>query len=131
MKAYWDSSALIDSLSSLDVRRRLHAERGWTRNHSLSEMFSALTGGNLAIRITADRAAEMIEKLVADLDFVELTESEILSGLKTARAKGVRGGRIHDFLHAVAAEKSGAPELLTADQNDFHGLSNSLTIVQV
>jgi len=43
--------------------------------------------------------------------------------LKEARKKGVRGGRIHDYLHAVAAEKSGARQLLTLDKNDFNGLT--------
>jgi len=33
--------------------------------------------------------------------------------------------------HAVAAEKSGAIELLTADENDFESLTDSVKVVQV
>jgi predicted nucleic acid-binding protein len=37
------------------------------------------------------------------------------------------GGRVHDYLHAVAAQKSGAKKLLTLDENDF----NDLTKVEI
>jgi predicted nucleic acid-binding protein len=57
------------------------------------------------------------------LDFHDLTAAEVLTALKEARKKGVRGGRIHDYLHAVAAQKSGAKKLLTLDRNDFAGLT--------
>jgi hypothetical protein len=39
---------------------------------------------------------------------VELTPKEILKALKQAQDKSVRGRRVHVFLHAIAAEKSGA-----------------------
>ena len=32
---------------------------------------------------------------------------------------GVQGARIHDFLHAVAADKTSSDELLTRNTNDF------------
>jgi predicted nucleic acid-binding protein len=57
------------------------------------------------------------------LDFQDLTAAEVLQALKEARKKGVRGGRVHDYLHAVAAEKSGAKKLLTLDKNDFTALT--------
>jgi predicted nucleic acid-binding protein len=47
--------------------------------------------------------------------------------LRETRKRGVRGGRIHDYLHAVAAEKSGANKLLTLDRHDF----NDLTKVEI
>jgi predicted nucleic acid-binding protein len=57
------------------------------------------------------------------LDFVDLSADEVLTALNYARAKGVRGGRVHDFLHAVAAEKAGADKIVTLDENDFNGLT--------
>src|SRR5689334_9559257 len=122
MKAYWASSALIQASSDLSLRRRLNTERGYSRIHALAESFSALTGGNLSIRLDADAAARTVENLAQDLDFIEVTAEETLEAFKQARRRGVRGGRIHDFLHAVAAEKSGAAHLLTVDQNDFESL---------
>jgi predicted nucleic acid-binding protein len=122
MKAYWDSSALMQSLAEPALQVRLKRERGFTRPHTLAEVFSALTG-NPVIRVDADDASEFISALARNLDFVELGVPEILQALRTARQKGVRGGRVHDYLHAVAAEKSGAAKILTLDRNDFSGIS--------
>ena len=124
MKAYWDSSAVIEACQSPVLRARLHRERGLTRTHTLAEVFSTLTGGNLAFRLDADAAAKTVASLAADFDFYDLTAAEILIALKEARKRGVRGGRVHDYFHAVAARKSGAKKLLTLDKNDFAGLSN-------
>jgi len=90
-----------------------------------------LTGGNLAIRLDGDTAAQTVENLARDLDFVDLNAPEVLAALKQARRRGVRGGRVHDFLHAVAAEKSKAAHLLTADKSDFASLSDTAEIRQV
>jgi predicted nucleic acid-binding protein len=130
MKAYWDSSALVEAYNDADLQLRLKTERGFSRAHSLAESFSALTG-KLQIRIGPDDATMVLEKLAAHLDFVELTPQEILTAFKQARKRGVRGGRVHDYLHAVAAEKSGASVLLTLDKNDFEGLVDTITIEQV
>jgi predicted nucleic acid-binding protein len=118
MKTYWDSSALVEAVVNPPLLRRLQSERAITRPHTLAEVFSALTG-NPHTRITADNAAAIIENLADSLDFIEITAPEIVKALKTARQKGVRGGRVHDYLHAVAADKSGAGKILTLDQNDF------------
>jgi predicted nucleic acid-binding protein len=123
MKDYWDSSAVIEACNNPALRVRLHRERGFTRTHTLAEIFSTLTGGNLAFRLNADEAAKTVANLAADLDFQDLAAADVLKALKEARKKGVRGGRIHDYLHAVAAEKSGARKLLTLDKNDFNDLS--------
>ena len=66
-----------------------------------------------------------------DLEFVDLTRAEVLTALEQTRRRGVRGGRVHDFLHAVAAEKSGAAQLLTTDEHDFESLSDHLRVEQV
>ena len=123
MKDYWDSSAVIAACNSLALRARLHRERGFTRTHTLAEVFSTLTGGQLAFRLGADEAAKTVANLASDLDFQDLAATDVLKALKEARKKGVRGGRIHDYLHAVAAEKSGARKLLTLDKNDFNDLT--------
>jgi len=124
MKAYWDSSALVEATSDLDLRLRVKRERPHTRPHSLAEIFSALTGGsNLGIRVDANDAAATIKDLARDLEFVELDPADVLTALQTARAKGVRGGRVHDYLHAIAAEKSKAVQIVTGDQNDFDRLT--------
>jgi predicted nucleic acid-binding protein len=128
MKSYWDASALVQALADSSLQSRLKREGGFTRPHALAETFSTLTG-NPFTRIDADTVAEFLADLASDLEFVEITGEEVLKALKTARQKGVRGGRVHDYLHAVAAEKSGAKKILTLDKNDFAGLT-SLPIEQ-
>ncbi len=131
MKAYWDSSALVHSLAETSLQLRLKRERGFTRPHALAEVFSALTG-NPVTRIDADDAADFIASIAVNLDFVEISSKEIVAALKTAQKRGVRGGRVHvhDYLHAMAAEKSGAKNILTLDRNDFTSIT-SLGIEQV
>ncbi|HEV7924555.1 MAG TPA: hypothetical protein VGR14_04325 [Verrucomicrobiae bacterium] len=96
----------------------------------MAEVFSTLTGGQLAFRLDADAAAQAIASLAMDLEFHDPTAPDILTALKAARKKGVRGGRVHDYLHALAAEKSAAQKLLTLDKNDFKDLA-TLEIEQV
>lgn len=92
MKAYWDSSALIEAAFKTNVQRRLSIERGFTRLHSLAEVFSNLTSGKLHLRLQPDHAAKVIRRLAADLDHVDLSSSEILKAFEEARRLGVRGG---------------------------------------
>ena len=73
-------------------------------------------------------ASETVANLAADLEFVDLTAQEMIEALRDARKRGVRGGRVHDFMHAIAAEKSGAKELLTVDANDFDMLLDTMKI---
>jgi predicted nucleic acid-binding protein len=89
-----------------------------------------LTGGRLALRLEADAAARTVAGLAADLDFHDLSAADVLKALKEARRKGVRGGRVHDYLHAVAAQKAGARRFLTLDRNDFNDLTK-IAIEQV
>jgi predicted nucleic acid-binding protein len=130
MKAYWDSSALVIATQDADLRRRLVRERGFARTHVLAETFSALTG-KMDIRMDADSAAKLLEQMAADLDFLDLSHRDVLSALKSAKLRGVRGGRIHDYLHALAAKKAGADSLLTNDRNDFESLVPGLSVEQV
>jgi predicted nucleic acid-binding protein len=123
MRPYWDSSALIEACQSLVLRARLHREGGFTRTHTLAEAFSTLAGGNLRFRLDADEAAQIIASLASELAFHDLSAADVLTALRSARIKGVRGGRVHDYLHALAAEKSGAKKLLTLDKNDFKDLT--------
>ncbi len=109
---------------------RLVQEGAFTRTHSLSETFSALTG-KAQIRMDANKAASTIKAMAKYLDFVDLTPDEVLSALADAQKLGVRGGRVHDYLHALAAVKSGADALLTLDKNDFAGLAPGLSVEQV
>jgi predicted nucleic acid-binding protein len=130
MKAYWDSSALISASKDDALRDQLASERGFSRRHALAEMFSALTG-KAHFKMKASEATIIIREIAADLDFVELSTEDILKAVSEAESLGVRGGHVHDLLHAKAALKSGAKTLLTLDRNDFDNLVPGLTIEQL
>jgi len=130
MKAYWDSSALVETTIDSALRARLSKEKGITRTHALAETFSALTG-NPKMRFDADYAAQAVEQLCADLEFTDLSSAEVIAALKKAKKKGVRGGHVHDLLHAAAADKAGVTELLTIDLTDFTGLPDKASVVAI
>jgi predicted nucleic acid-binding protein len=130
VKAYWDSSALVQATVDPALRARLTTEKGFTRTHTLSESFSALTR-NAQSRLDADHAVRVLEQLSMDLEFTDLTAAEVIAALKKAKRKGVRGGHVHDLIHAAAADKCGAQELLTIDINDFSGLPDKAAVVGV
>jgi predicted nucleic acid-binding protein len=131
MKVYWDTSALVRFYRD----KRIHDINGITRSHSLAELFSALTGRGIEImtkdgtpkhkRFSLRLAAAVVNEISARLEFVDLTPAEVLLAIQNAAKVGAQGGRIHDLLHAMAAEKAKANELWTLDQNDFEGLGKT------
>ena len=129
MKIYWDSSALVEAVLDQKIRQRLADDLSVTRAHALSEVFGTLTGGRLGVKFDANEAAEVMDELAADLEFVELTAREILAALHDADKKGVRGGRVHDYLHAIAAKKAKAGLVLTSDKFDFVGLFEKVEVL--
>ena len=122
MRRYWDTSGLVEALHDESVRLKVTKESAITRSHSFSEVFSALTGGRLGIRYAPDDAAELIASLAKDLEVVELSLEESLAAFAQAGKVGVRGGRVHDFLHAMAARKACVEKLVTLNRSDFVGL---------
>jgi predicted nucleic acid-binding protein len=127
MKTYWDSSALIQALHDPNIRSQIKHFDQATRPHSLAEVFSTLTKG-VNFRYSPADAANMIGDLKADLLFVELGPEETMSAIQQASGQGVRGARIHDLMHATAAKKWGADELLTLDDAGFATLKVGIKI---
>ena len=122
MRTYWDSSALVAATMDSGIRGKLREADQFTRTHSFAEVFSTLTGGRLGFRVDADDAAEVIEDLASDLEIANLTTADTIAALREARNKGVRGGRTHDYLHAVAAVKGGCGRIKTLNTSDFEDL---------
>src|SRR5438552_2740758 len=127
MKTYWDSSALIEALHNSKLRSRIRRAEYGTRPHSLTELFSTLTKG-VNFRYPPADAANMAGDLAKDLDFVELSAADSVNTLMKASSLGVRGARIHDLMHAEAAIKYGADELLTLDDAGFASLHLPLQV---
>ena len=122
MTLYWDSSSLIAALLVG------HSPKGVTRSHTLSEVFSTLTGRGIETlagrqRIHPDDAAALLADL-PKLRFVELTAEETLKAIEEAGGRGVRGGLVHDWLHVQAAQKSKAHGILTENTLHFQALTS-------
>ena len=76
----------------------------------------------MGFRIDADDAVALLRQLIAQLDVVELTAGEVLDALESARALGIRGGgRVHDYLHALAAKQVACEAIRTWNTGDFEG----------
>ena len=138
MKTYWDTSGLINVAISGTVLQRLSANEHTTRTHTLAEFFGILTGRGIRwerdgqsyeLKLTGHQAAEWLKTNLVPFQFVDLTVAEVLAALEQAQSRNVVGARVHDFLHAVAAQKAAADELLTRNQNDFVGLTGQMPLV--
>jgi len=128
LKSYWDSSALVEALQNPKLRQALARQGGWTRTHSLSEVFSTLTGGRLGVRSTAEDAVRLLEDLAHDLEFIEMSAAQTFRALGKAKRLGVRGGLVHDLLHAEAALLAGAKKILTLNDEDFQTIRQGMAI---
>jgi hypothetical protein len=128
MKRYWDSSALIVALHDSRVEKLAREPDQFTRLHTLAESFSTLTGGRLGFQYPPDDAAALLREITAGMRFVQLELSEILDALDQAQKNGIRGGRVHDYLHARAAAKANVDQLLTDNYADFAGLEDGFMI---
>lgn len=127
MRAYWDSSALVEAIIATPAAvAAFDAEHERiTRAHTLAETFSQLTKGTLknvqgdTIALLADDAAKTIEAWAGRMTIVDLDGKQILAALKQAQKKGIRGGAVHDYLHIIAAEAEGADKIYTLNVKDF------------
>lgn len=132
MRAYWDSSALLNAIVSRSVADRI-ARGDVTRSHAFCEVFSLLTGRGIPTRTgrvvfgNAD-AARVIEKLAHKLTLRDLTWPETLAALCDARSLGVQGARVHDLMHARSAVLSGVERIFTRNVADFYGLTESIPV---
>jgi len=135
VKTCWDTSAAINALVSPTVFNRLAHGEHFARVHLLSEFFSTMTGRGIEVRdpqgqparlvLTAEDAAKWLRTFGGKVVFVELTADELLDGLDRAGKEGVQGGKVYDFGHALAANKTKSDQLLTRNAADFSGLTTA------
>lgn len=126
MNSLLDTSVIVSALDQADPehaasRRLILKDKNmgiWS--HALSETFSTLTGGRLGYRVAASEAAKILRNFITPrLTIVTLTYKDLLGAYAEAEERGIRGGAIYDYLHLVAARKSGAEKLHTLNSSDF------------
>lgn len=125
MKDHCDSSilgaALVDSESHHAACLAL-LRRGQLRAHvhALVETFNTLTGGRHMHRVLPSVAADILEcSVLPRVETFSLSAREIVSAMKEAEGRGVRGGAIYDYLHLVAARRGKSRRIYTLDVSDF------------
>jgi predicted nucleic acid-binding protein len=116
---------LVSSLDGGDFhhaacRKLLLSNTASVLSHALTETFSTLTGGRLAIRVSAADAAMLIRtQLAPRLSITVLRSEDVLDALDDSTRRGIRGGAIYDYLHLLAARKAGAKRIYTLNVTDF------------
>lgn len=128
MKRYWDTSALVNALHDARLEQKILELDQWTRPHSLVEAFSTLTGGRLGFKYAPEDAAAMLKEIAIGLNFTELDAHHTLAALALAKKHGIRGGRVHDWMHARAAAKAGVSILVTDNLADFAGTEDGFKL---
>ena len=93
--------------------------------HVMSETFSSLTGGRHGWRAKPNQASQLIDDLLPQLSFTELTATDKSAALREAHLVGVRGGAIYDYLHLVAAKKAGAEAFYTLNSRHFAAVARA------
>jgi len=93
-------------------------------SHGVLEAFSTLTGGRRAFRLPASLVSEMLtEDFLPSLRIVAVPPSEMSRHLKKTETYGVRGGAVFDYMHLVAAKKSGASRFYTLNLSHFRAIA--------
>ncbi len=129
MSALCDSSVLIAALLPNEDHHAACAlllsetDSSVVHVHALNETFATLTGGSLGFRMDAQLAARLIrERIVVRASMIALEANAVTHALDQARAHGVRGGAVYDYMYMVAARKAQADILYTLNLADFHSL---------
>jgi predicted nucleic acid-binding protein len=127
--AYLDSSVLVAALVEDEPAHAacltlVRDVGGVTWLHALAEVYSALTGGRLGLRVAPALAAVLItEELAPRLQLVDLPAGDAATSMAEAAAVGARGGAVYDWLHLCAARRAGAQVIHTLDARDFAALA--------
>ena len=81
------------------------------------------------MRFDPDQVALMIRDIASELQVVEIESRQCFEAFDQAKKKGVRGGRIYDYLHACAAIHHSCDMVYTLNAFDFEGLFEELEIL--
>jgi hypothetical protein len=133
VKSYWDTSAAINALVSPEVWARLSTGEHFARLHLFSEFFATMTGRGIPVKdetgnparlvLSPKDAAAWLRVFRSKVNLVELDDTETLDALDNAQAHNIQGGKVYDYVHAMAAQKAQSDALLTRNTDDFSDLT--------
>jgi predicted nucleic acid-binding protein len=130
LKLFFDSSALIPVFyadhpnhdASTQVFLTAQKAEAFCALHTLSEVYSVLTGLPIRPRIAGAEGVEVLKQILERLTPVALTEAEHVAAIEAVSASIV-GGAIYDARIGRCPIKSGAEVLLTWNLRDFRRLA--------
>jgi len=120
-----DSSVLVAALVDSEPRHKvcgalLDRSDACVYSHAITETFNTLTGGRSGYRISAAQVAELIDaSILPCVQVVVLSARDLMTAIREADSRGVRGAAIFDYLHFASARKARANRLYTLDAGDF------------
>ena len=133
MKRFFDSSILVAVFYADHPQHassaKLFLDAGKDDScaiHTLSEVYSTLTGLPVRPRISGSEGFNIVEQIRERLTMVTLTEREYVSALEDASAGSIVGAAAYDALIARCALKAGANVLLTWNVRDFTRLGSAV-----
>jgi predicted nucleic acid-binding protein len=136
MVVFFDTSVLVAASSSSHphfaqasaaVRRVLDGkDKGFVSQHSIAEVFSALTVMPVIPRIHPMEAAAIIrDNILKNFETVALDKDDYLSAMMIVSESGWPGGKIYDALLLCSAAKTSAQRIYTFNLKDFKLLAPS------
>jgi hypothetical protein len=100
-----------------------HLQPSSSQSDNFTDKKLRVRGGRLEFRFPPNQAALILKEHVAPrLKGVPLTPTDLLKAYAYAKAesRGIRGGAIYDYLHLVAARKTGATHSHTLNVSDYN-----------
>lgn len=99
-------------------------DKGYVSQHSIAEVYTALTRMPVIPRIHPLEAARIIrENILRHLETLPIEREDYLRALATVSDGGWPGAKIYDALILLCAEKSGAQRIYTLNVRDFMQLA--------
>jgi predicted nucleic acid-binding protein len=99
-------------------------DKGFMGEHSIAEVFAALTRLPVQPRIHPVEAARIItENILPHFEVVSLGKEDYLEAVNTMAAGGWSGAKIYDALLLCCASKSAAERIYTFNLGDFRQLA--------
>jgi predicted nucleic acid-binding protein len=134
MDIFFDTSVLVAAsvrshphhAQALPALQRVIAgkDRGVFSNHSIAEVFSALTRIPVVPRIHPAEAARIVqENILSHFEGIAIGKSDYVEVMKTMATGGWVGGKIYDALLLWSAQKANVDRVYTLNLKDFRLLA--------
>ncbi len=106
------------------LRVAVGLDRGFMGQHSIAEVFAALTRLPVQPRIHPVEAARIVtENIMAHFEVVSLVKEDYLEAMNTMASGGWSGAKIYDALLLRCAARSAVERIYTFNLGDFKQLA--------